>query len=78
MTKKTRQEPLTEQEKLMQADCEWARQDPTLRSKYAGQVVAVCERKVVAAGKSLAELKALLERQEDFSPSRTGIVPIGV
>ena len=78
MTKKTGQEQLTEQEKLVQADYEWARQDPVVRKKYAGQVVAVCGRKVVAAGKSVEELKTILERQADFSPSRTVIIPIGI
>jgi hypothetical protein len=78
MAKKIRQEMLTEQEKLVQADYEWARQDPAVRNNYAGQVIAVCGRKVIAAGKSLAELKTILERQQDFSPSRTVIVPIGV
>ena len=63
---------------MNKADYEWARQNSAVRKQYGGQVVAVCERKVVAAGKSLAELKMLLERREGFSPRRTVIVAIGV
>jgi hypothetical protein len=78
MAKKLRPEPLTDQEKLAQADYEWPRQDSGVRARYAGQVVAVCGRKVIAAGKSLAELKRLLERRDDFFPNRIVVIPVGV
>ncbi len=63
MTKKTRGEPLTDQEEALQADYEWARRDPVVRQKYLGQVVAVSGRTVVASARSLAELKGILDRR---------------
>jgi hypothetical protein len=68
----------TNQEKLLQADSEWARNDPTIQKKYAGQVIGVCDRKVVAAATTIAEIQATLEQLENLPPGRTVVVPIGV
>jgi hypothetical protein len=42
--------PLTELEKRIWADIEWAEHDVEVRAKYAGQWIAIYERTVVAHG----------------------------
>jgi len=42
--------PLSEREKRIWADIEWAEHDGDVRAKYAGQWIAIYERAVVAHG----------------------------
>lgn len=78
MPKKTSERQFTEQEQRFQADYEWARHDPTIRTKYRGQVIAVREQTVIAAARTLAELEAVLEREDRDSLDRAVVVPIGM
>jgi hypothetical protein len=68
---------LDERERRLQADHGWARRDPQIRRKYAGRVIAVRAREVVASAKTVAELKAVLE-QGAYPLDQLVIVPIGV
>jgi hypothetical protein len=71
--------PLSEREQELQRDRDWARNSPDIAKKYAGRVIAVHNRKVVAAAATLAELKEKLDRSKSKQPAdRIVIVPINV
>jgi hypothetical protein len=54
---------MNERERRIWADHEWALQDPEVQRQYAGQVVAVHDRKVWGVGKThLAALNDALAR----------------
>jgi hypothetical protein len=48
--------PLSERERRIWAEIEWAEQDPELRTRYAGQWVALAGHTVVAHGPDRAEV----------------------
>jgi hypothetical protein len=70
--------PLTAQEKAHHDEYLWARQSATIRRQYAGKVIAVRDRKVVAVGKTAAALQAKLQRGKKFAREELVIVPIAV
>ena len=55
-------EPLSEDERRQICDARWARHDPEVQTKYAGQFVVPYGRKIVAHGKDAAAVLAQAAR----------------
>lgn len=68
--------PLTELEKRIWADIEWAQHDGEVRTKYAGQWIAIYERAVMAHG---ADREQVLRQGTDVAqrqPEELAVWPV--
>jgi len=72
--KKTHAEPaamspyLDEREQRINADHEWCANDPEVRRKYGGKIVAVHDRTILGAGKTYATAWAAAQRRRSCPP----------
>lgn len=72
-------EPMTQEQLSMQADYNWAENDPGIRQKYGGQIVAVYQRSVLAAAEDYGELLENAPNHPAYPtehPHRVVLVPI--